>query len=204
LLTENGKGQNLMLIEHFAKLGSPARSATSASLIVIAALAMYKWTVTPQTAYLSAARGYESAIDKVAEQSKAIAQKVEIKKKELQALGENAAQLQSLLFTPDQAKEFFSDLQVISEQAGCAVHSISLIAERREPENEHLGVVTESAALSIVGVYKDMVKLIGRLQERTQTVWIDELEVQTIDSSSDEARCDLTVTICQIMDKDTL
>ncbi len=193
-----------MLVDNLAKLGSSTRNATSAALIVIAAFAMYNWMVTPQATYLSAARGYESAMDKIVEQNKSIARQIEIKKKELQVLRENSAQLQSVLFAPDQAKEFFSDLQVVSEQAGCVVHSINLITDKRNPENERLGVVTKSAALSIVGVYRDIVKLVERLQARTQKVWIDELEVQTFDYSSDKAKCDLIVTICQIMDKDTL
>lgn len=193
-----------MLVENLAKLGSPARSATSASLIVIAALAMYKWTVTPQTAYLSAAKGYESAMGKVVEQNKSVARQIEIKKKELQELRENSAQLQSVIFTPEKAKEFFSDLQVISEQAGCAVNSRNLLADRIDPENERLGVVTKSAALNIVGVYRDITKLLARLQERTQKVWIDSIELQVIDINSDKAMCDLTITICQIMDKDKL
>ena len=193
-----------MLIENLAKLGSPARSATSVSLIVIAALAMYKWMVIPQTAYLSAAKGYESAMSKVVEQNKNIAGKIEIKKKKLQELRENSAQLQSVLFTPEQAKEFFSDLQVISEQSGCAVHSRNLLPDRIDPENENLGVLTKSAALNVVGVYKDITRLLSRLQARTQKVWIDSIELRVVDSSSNKAQCDLTVTICQIMDKDTL
>ena len=191
-----------MLVENLAKLGSLARNATSASLILIAALAMYKWTVTPQTAYLSAARAYESAMDKVIEQNKSIAKQIELKRRELKVLREDSAQLQSILFTPNQAREFFSDLQVISEQAGCAVHSINLISDRRKPKNERLGVVTSGAALSVVGIYKDIVKLIERLQTRTQKVWIDSIEMRTLNSSSDKAICDLTVTIGQITDKD--
>jgi SMC interacting uncharacterized protein involved in chromosome segregation len=193
-----------MLVENLAKLGNTARNATSASLIVIAALAMYKWTVTPQTAYLSAARGYESAMGKVVEQNKGVTRQIEIKKKELQALRENSDQLQSVLFTPDQAKEFFSDLQVISEKAGCAVYSRNLLTDRIDPENERLGVVTRSATLSIVGVYRNITNLLESLQTRTQKVWIDSIELRILDPSSDKAKCDLTVTICQIMDKDKL
>ena len=193
-----------MLVDNVARLGNSTRNATSAALIVIAAFAMYNWIVTPQTTYLSSAKGYESAMDKIIEQNKTIELQVGAKKKQLQQLRENSAQLQSVLFTPDKAKEFFSDLQVISEQAGCTVHSTNLIADKRDNENEHLGVVTRSASLSIVGSYKDMVKLIERLQARTEKVWIDEIGVQLLDSNSDKARCDLTVTICQIMDKDTL
>jgi len=193
-----------MLVENLAKLNRTIRNATSASLILIAAFAMYKWTITPQTAYLSAAKGYESAMGKVVEQNKTVARQIEIKKKQLQSLRENSAQLQNVLFTPEQAKEFFSDLQVISEQSGCTVNSRNLLADRIDPENGRLGIVTKSAALSVVGVYRDITKLLARLQSRTQKVWIDSIELRVFDPSSDQARCDLTITICQIMDKDTL
>ena len=193
----------MMLVDNLAKLGSSTRRATSASLIVIAIYAMYNWVVTPQATYLSSARGYESAMDKVVVQNKAIVKQVEIKKKELQVLRENSTQLQSVLFVSDQAREFFSDLQVISEQAGCVVNSINLDTKKANPENERLGIVAKSAALSVVGVYSDIAKLIERLQTRTQKVWIDSIRMQTLDQSSDKVICDLTNTICQITEKDT-
>ena len=193
-----------MLYYNLSKVSSSKRNATSAALIVIAAFAMYNWMVTPQASYLSSAKGYESTMDKILEQNKSITEQIEIKKKRLQELCENSAQLQSVLFTHDHAKGFFSDLQVISEQAGCTVHTINLVASEQDPENERLGVMTRSATLRIVGVYRNMVRLIERLQARTEKVWIDGIVVQIIDPDSDKARCDLTITICQIIDKDIL
>jgi Tfp pilus assembly protein PilO len=191
-----------MLVDNFAKLGSSTRKATSVSLIVIAVYAMYNWMVTPHSNYLSAARGYESAVDMVIEQNNTIVKQVETKRKQLQELRENSTQLQSVLFASDQAREFFSDLQVISEQAGCVVNSINLVTKKTNPENERLGIVAKSAALNIVGVYSDIAKLIERLQTRTQKVWIDSIRMKTLDSNSDKVICDLTITICQITDKD--
>ena len=193
-----------MLVDNLAKLGGSTRRASSTALIVIAAFAMYKWMVTPQAVYLSSAKGYESAVGKIMEQSKSITVQVEIKKKQLQALRENSAQLQSVLFTSVQAEEFFSDLQVISEQAGCAVHTINWVADKRNSVSERLGVMTRSAELSVIGNYKNMVELIKRLQNRDEKVWIDQIGVQILDADSDKARCGMTITICQIIDKDTL
>jgi hypothetical protein len=193
-----------MFVDNLAKLGSSTRRASSVALIVIAAFAMYNWMVTPQAVYLSSAKGYESAVGKIMEQNKSITLQVEIKKKQLQTLRENSAQLQSVLFTSDQAEEFFSDLQVISEQTGCTVQTINRMADKRNPEDERLGVVTRSAELSVIGKYRDMVKLVERLQARDEKVWIDQIGVQILDSDSDKARCGLTITICQFIDKDTL
>jgi Tfp pilus assembly protein PilO len=187
-----------MLIKNLAKLGNPARNATSASLIFIAAVAMYRWAITPQSGYLAAAKGYESVMNKVIEQNKITAVQVEARRKKLKELRESSTQLQSTLFTDDQAKEFFSDLQVISEQAGCAVQSTYFVAEKSKSENEHLGIETKSANISVVGLYQDIERLIGRLQARTQKVWIDSIRMRTLDESSDSIICDLTITICQI------
>ena len=187
-----------MLTKNLAKLSNPARNATSASLVFIAALAMYKWVIAPQSGYLTAAKGYESTMNKVIERNKITAGQVKTKKEKLQQLRESSVQLQSMLFTNDQAKEFFSDLQVIAEQAGCAVQATHFVNEKSRDENEHLSIETKNASISVVGLYQNIERLVGRLQARTQKVWIDYIKMQTIDENSDRIICDLTITICQI------
>jgi len=193
-----------MLINYLVKLGGPARNATSASLIIIASVAMYKWTITPQSGYLSSAQGYESAMNKVFEQNTIFTTQVAARKKRLQELQKNSSQLLSAMFTGSQAKEFFSDLQVIAEQAGCVVQSTHFLTEKARSENNHLGIETKSADISVVGVYQNIENLIGRLQAREQKVWIDSIRMHTVDQNSDTIICDLTVTICHITERQIL
>ena len=196
-----------MLVNDLAKLNRSSRNAASASLIVIAALAMYNWIVAPHATYLSAAQRYESVTDNIVKKNKAIGNRVKTKKMKLQELREQSAQLQSTLFTPEQAREFFSDLQAISEQTGCIVYSINMITNKQKPNKDGqlqdtAGIVIKSAVLSVVGVYRNITKLIERLQSRTQKVWIDSVQLRTLDNSSDQARCDITITICALTDKE--
>lgn len=193
-----------MLINYLVKLGNPARNATSASLIIIVSVAMYKWTITPQSSYLSAAKGYESAMNKVFEQNTMFTTQLEARKKKLQELQESSFQLQSVLFTGSQAKEFFSDLQVIAEQAGCIVQSTNFVTEKARSENNHLGIETKSADISVMGVYQNIENLVGRLQTRDQKVWIDSIRMRAVDQNSDTIICDLTVTICYIKERHIL
>jgi Tfp pilus assembly protein PilO len=193
-----------MLVENLAKMGHSTRNATSVSLIVIAAFAMYNWTVTPHAASLSSAKAYESVMDNLAKESKIIATKVKIKRKKLEELRGQSEQLLSMLFTPDAAREFFSDIEAVSEQTGCAVQSINLFTSEKKNEYEHLGIRTKSAELSVVGLYRDIASLIRRLRARSQKVWLDSMELRTVDYSSDKVGCRLTITICEIVDKDTL
>jgi hypothetical protein len=196
-----------MLVDNLAKLSRSSRNAVSASLILIAALAMYNWIVAPRAKYLSAAQRYELVMDNMVKKNKTIDNRVNIKKKKLQELREQSAQLQSTLFTFDQAREFFSDLQAISEQTGCIVYSINLITNNPSPNKDGqlqdtAGIVIKSAVLSVVGVYKNITKLIERLQSRTQKVWIDSVKVQALNNNSDRPRCDITITICALTDKE--
>jgi hypothetical protein len=194
-----------MLVNDFAKLDRSKRIAVSAALIVIAALAMFKWMLTPHTAYLSAAKGYEFAMDDIVKKNKIIDNKVKIRKQKLQDLLEQSVQLQSILFTHDQAREFFSDLQAISEQTGCSFRSLTHQKRPKDNEQENTsGIVIKSVLLCVVGQYNDIAKLIERLLEGPQKVWIDTVKVRTIDFGSDKPRCDITITICEISDEDTL
>jgi len=196
-----------MLVKHLLKVNRSTRYAVSASLIVIALLAMYNWLVAPHAAYLSVAQGYESVTANLVNKNKIIGNQVKVKRKKLQELQEKSAQLQSTLFTPDKAREFFSDLQAISEQTGCMVQSLNMIKNNpNDKESENIsGIITKSAVLSVVGLYKDIPRLIQRLQARTQKVWIDSIKVMTVEYNSDRPRCDITITICEIQDKgDTL
>jgi hypothetical protein len=190
-----------MLINHLSKLSNPVRNATAASLIFIAAVAMYKWTIVPQSGYLSSAKAYESAMNRVTEQNKVIATQVEFKRKERQELIDNSSQLESTLFTEAQAKEFFSDLQVIAEQAGCLVQSTNFITEKSRSDDKDVGVETKSANISVMGIYQEIETFIVSLQSGAQKVWIDSIRMQTLDRSSDKVMCDLTVTICLIRER---
>jgi len=196
-----------MLIRHIAKTNRSTRHAVSASLIVIALLAMYHWLIAPHAAYLSVVHGYESAMSNLVNKNNLITSKVKVKRKKLKDLQEKSAQLQSTLFTYDKAREFFSDLQAISQQTGCIVQSLNMIKNNpNEKQSENTtGILTRSAELSVAGLYKDIPRLIQRLQARTQKVWIDSIKIMTVEYNSDRPRCDLTITICEMQDKgDTL
>ena len=192
-----------MLFKHLVKLSHPTRYTALVSMTMIALLVMYGRYVEPHVDYLSTVQGYESAMNKFVNKNKFINKKVEIKKKKLQELQEKSALLESTLFTQEKAREFFSDLQAISEQTGCMVQSLNML--KKNPKDKQLeetsGIVAKSAMLSVVGLYQDIPRLIKRLQARSQKVWIDSIKVLTLDYRSDRPRCDIIITICEIQDK---
>ena len=138
-----------MLIDNFAKLNRSSRSAIFAALIVIAAIPTYNRLVAPHVAYLFAAQQYDSVLSSIVKKNEVINNTVEFKKKELQQLREQSAQLQSTLLTPNEAKEFLSDLEAIAKETDCAVYSLNISASKPVLENKQdkdaSGIIINSA-----------------------------------------------------------
>lgn len=195
-----------MLIDNFAKLGRSSRSTVLAALIVIGAIAMYNWTVAPHTNCLFAAQRCESVVSKVVRESEVVRSAINIKQNKVESLQKQFAEFQSTLFTPSQAKEFFSDLQAISEEVGCTVYSLNFTTNEPVRKDKKSGdvsdIVANSAMLSIVGVYGNVAELVQRFQMRTQKVWIDSVKMKAINEDSSEIKCDLKITIYTVNDKE--
>lgn len=197
-----------MLINDMAKLNRSSRNSIFAALIVIATIAMYKSIITPHVNYLFAARQYDSAMSKAVEKNTAVAREIEVKTKRLKQLSEQFAESQDKLFSSEEAKEFFGDLQTILEETGCTVHSLSLAVNEPHKKNEWSkdasGIVANSAKLSISGGYSGIIGLVEGLQSHTPRVWVDSFRMELIDFNSGRLKCDMTITIYTIQDKEAI
>jgi len=195
-----------VLIDNLAKLNRSSRSAVFAALIVIAAIATYKRIVAPHVTYLFAAQQYESVLGDTMKKNKIIINKAKVKKKELQQLREQSVRLQSKLFTPTKAKEFLSDLEVTAKETDCAVYSLNFSTSEPDLENKQnkdaSGISANRAMLGVIGVYDNIIRLVEKLQMRTRGVWIDSLKMEAVDGKSPRLKCDMTITIYTIQDKE--
>lgn len=192
-----------MVIDNLAQMNRSSRTAIFAALIIIAAIAMYNWILAPHTTYLFAAQRYEYIVDDIAKRSRIIRSTIKIRERKLQELREQLAKLQNTLFGHDKAKEFFSDLQAISEQAGCTVYSLNFTESKRRQSEDKSGIVAKSVVLNVIGAYGDIIKLIESLQARTQKVWINSVSMESLKNDSAQLKCGITITIYEIQDKET-
>lgn len=193
-----------MLIDNLAKLNRSSRSAVFAALIIIAAIATYKRIVAPHATYLFAAQQYESVLGNVVKKNKVIHNTIKVKKKKLEESREQFARLKSTLFTPNEAKEFLSNLEVTVKETDCAVYSLNFGASKPVLENkQNKGISANRATLVVIGVYDNIIRLVEKLQMRTQGVWINSLKMEPLDGDFTRLKCDMTITIYTIQDEET-
>ena len=195
-----------MLVDDLAKINRLSRNAMFAALIVIAAIAIYNWIVAPHTSYLLAAQHHHSVVKNMSKKSRVISNTVEVRKKNLEELQEKFSILRSTLFTTKQAKEFFSDLQIICEETGCAMYSLNLSANETKSQSKKSvdkpDIAPESAILRVTGVYGNIIGLIERLLERSQKVWIDSIKIKTLGVDTSQVRCIIKITRYTIRNKE--
>ncbi len=197
-----------MLIDNLANLNRSTRNTIFTALIIIATIAMYNWIVAPHITCLFAAQQYESIISKAVEKNKATAHEVKAKTKKLEELYEQLTSSRSALFTPDEAKEFLSNLQAVSEEAGCTVNSLNLVMGKPSFENKQkrpedtLSIVADSAKLTVSGQYNSIIRLVEKLQNHTKRIWMDSFKIETINSDSDQLKCDMTIIVYTISEEE--
>lgn len=195
-----------MLINNFAKLKRPSRNAIWAALAVIVLIAAYNRIVAPHINCLAAAQRYESVLDNIVNKSHAISTTIDTKRKKLEELRKQFVEVQSVLFSTAKAKEFFSDLQPVSAGLGCAVYSLNLATSESGPKEKQLegiaGITVHSAMLSVIGSYDNIIRLLEKLQNRTEKVLISKVAMEGLGDDSPQLKCDLTITIYIIQDKE--
>ena len=188
-----------MLSENQIKSIRSSKNAVFTAFVVIEAITLYSWIVTPHLNSLQAVQRYESVADKLAKKTRIISTNVKLRKKKLGQLQEEFEHIHIKLFDPVKAKEFFSDIQAIAEETNCIVYSLNFSptdsAINAGQSEISCQITANRAIFSVGGRYKDIVALINKLQNRSKQVWIDSISMEPVDRNSELLKCDMSIAI---------
>jgi hypothetical protein len=195
-----------MKANDLVKVNRSTRNTFFGSLILLGAFFIYGHTVEPHTAYLFAMHRYDAALDGILSKHDEIENSLKTGRQKLDELAVEFAQVRNILHTPSQAEEFFSDLQAISVETECPIYSLTFIADEPSPEVkqvEHgMGVTAKKAVLSVTGTYGNIMRLIERLQTRNRKVWIERLEMESVNNDAALVKCSIIIKIYIIQNKE--
>ena len=167
--------------------------------MLIGIIAVYNWLIAPHRNYLQAAQTYESTMTNLARKNQVIGNELATKGKELKELQEKFKQSYSRLFNPVEAGEFFSNIQTSAEQVNCIVSSLRFSSARPEADSY---ITAQSATLSLLGGYGNILALMHKLQDGPKQVCIDSVEINSNEQDSVYLECRMRVTIYVIHRKE--
>lgn len=188
-----------MLSETQIKSIRSSKNVVFAALVIIGAVALYSWTVTPHVNYLLASQRYASVVSRLVKKNGVVCANAKIKKKKLKELEDEFKDIHVKLFDPVEAEEFFSDIQAVAEQTNCVIYSLSFsptnTASETKQKEVSSNISAKHAILSVAGKYKDIATLINILQDRPKRVWTDSISIEPAGRASGLLKCDMTVRI---------
>ena len=188
-----------MLSENWKKSIRSSRNVGFATLVLIGANAVYNRVVAPHVNHLRVAQRYESVLGALAMENQIVSNDVTVKRREFEELQEKFKHINIELFEPNRAKEFFSDIEVMSGEANCIIYSLNFppidSALKGELPETSSHITAERANLSVVGNYKNIITLINRLQDRLEQVSIDSVSIEPIEGNFDQLKCDIALMI---------
>ena len=199
-----------MLMDKVGKINTNTKIFASVSTVMLVAIAMYNWAVSPQTSYLQAAQRYETMMSNAGEKTTVIKNGIDEKKKELERIYEEIAATKDSFFTLKTSREFFSDIEPISNQSGCMIESLtfasssSVVLEKNEDEDKETdsGITAKSAAIVFTGRYESIIKFLRKLSGYSQHIMIDNLVIESLRSGEKRLVCHMTMTIYLIEEKE--
>ena len=179
--------------------------AITVLLLLVGALGVRSWVVTPHLASLKASQQYKRVTDDRIEKSKAVNNQLQAKRTGLKKLAAEYASLSSMAFSSAGAEAFFNGLGTFCEESECVVASLRFVnGPDQTLEPGDMAVVAQAAVLTVHGHYSGVAALIAKLQARREKVWIDALQIGRLVSDSSRVACTITITIYVNLDEESI
>jgi len=188
-----------VLINRVIMLGRSARVAISTLLVVVAGAGMYAWMVSPHVSYLHAVQKCAPVVEDVAEEKRALCRILGAKRRRLGAMQAELSTLRAGLFTPEEARDFFANIESVCRKAGCSVTSVSFDSRSRKSRSgvslDPVVILARRVDLTVMARYDQIVALLRDFQARPQRVHIDSCRIELVDFRRTELKCDLTMIL---------
>ena len=197
-----------MLMDIFVKSKRSSRITVLAVSAAIPLLAIYNWIVAPHSTYLHAAENYEVVMSDVAKQNSVIKSRTQLTEKELEKIKQNFGKTREKFFTPEAARQFLSDIEVIATQTSCLVYSVNYIADQTTQNTSAVKspspVTNQTAVISLAGSYDNIINFFTQLFDRPQLISIKSIDIKPVGRNFNQLDCDVTVTVYIIQNEEII
>lgn len=175
------------------------RTASSAALVLIGVLALYRWVLAPHVHYLHAMQSLQTTVASVAEEKDRICEMLEAKRRDRQDLQQELDALEAGVFTPGGGRTWLRGLLPAVEETGCTVVLADFAGDGRkrriEDPNAPLAVEISHLSLVVSGRPDQVVALLQRLGNHRPRVWIDACQCDFSPGEAGPVECSLTLTL---------
>ena len=168
--------------------------------LILGGLVYYNFIVSPHLNQIWAAEQYKQATDGLQNENVILSKTTEMKRKKITTLQDEMLSKKELMFRADEAKEFISSFELSAKELGCALDSVNFMPAT-EACNLSNGekILVYKTRLDVRGSFGNIARFIASLQKHPQTVWVNSVNIDNRDNSSNYLKGSMTVAI-QVME----
>jgi hypothetical protein len=193
--------KNLIRLQNFSR-----RNVVAVTLILIAAIAIYNWFITPHSNYLMAAEKYTSAARAMEKTGRMIEAELRLKQKKIDELAGQFDLAKQEFFDVGAAKDFLAGIQSQAKKSKCVIDTLKFLPAEQviTADTNNIDIKEYKVNLGVVGQYADIVVFLDSLQNRKQKVWIDNVKLQLKDPSKGYLVCDAVMSLYTLQFKENI
>ena len=174
------------------------------SLAIIVTVALYNWSVSPQTNYLCAAQQYTKVADDAARKVTVLEKTIQRKQTELVTAKTELDRNKGRLFNFEQAENFLSGIQPLASELGCVIDSLTFSPAEYIKDDKAIAtinIVERTADVRLTGQYAGISEFISRLTDNDRKVVVSDVDLR-VTSDFSALNCDMNITVYLMEDKE--
>lgn len=180
------------------KTGSRTKVFAPVAMAVIVSIAIYNWSISPQTAYVKAAQQYEQIAKDTEHKTLVLEKTINRKQQELEQLKIESAKIEEPFFDERAALGFLSNIEPLAAAAGCTVDSLNYVApkiiESTEDASSGLIALVRRAEICLKGRYDNIKEFIRRIEDNDKKVFLSDLDI-AVSRDYKTLTCSMDITI---------
>jgi Tfp pilus assembly protein PilO len=186
-----------MTVDRIIQLSRAKRRVLLSSLVVIAAIALYRWILSPYSGQLFAAQQYKWTLDNTIHKTRVLGTTLKAKREKVGELTEEFDRRQNELFTQGEMQGFFGSLQAVARRSGCVIQSVTSVADEKpgsQNQRDASGIISRKAVITINGGYGNIIKFLRELQTYKRKVWIESFKMDA-SGNSGKLKCQVVLML---------
>jgi len=186
-----------MRLTELANLSRSSRQTVLAALVVIVAVAMYRWTISPQLTYLKAMQQYRPVIENAHRQTFTLQASLQTRRRLFEQLQQQLEALSPRFYSLNESGDLERQIMTMATAAGCSVTSMAIRHGPGPGQQKDLDQPVRRLDLDLVVVatYDSIVSLVKALQAHERGVYITSLSIGPSGADGSALQCRLAIAV---------
>ncbi|MDH7598403.1 MAG: type 4a pilus biogenesis protein PilO [Sedimentisphaerales bacterium] len=192
-----------MLVKELVNLNESSRRAMLAAMVCLMAVAIYRWTISPQLTYLRAVQDYGPVVERMHKQAVSLQAGLQTRRRILEELQQQLQDLQPRFYGLDEAGRIVHQFMAMAGAAGCTVTGIQVRQHQTRPGANPQGPASRlDLEVTVTGSYDGIIGFLKAIQQQHRLIYVTAMNLGPSDQTGQVLQCSLSTAVYLIQQEE--